>query len=323
MLKICNDAVANRIFENLSKISPDFNDFVISFFSCFNNSDVNPSLIDKYGLIAIQTGIELEKIVNKIKSSNLEDYNNLIINSIVLVYGYSQLFNQVIDEGIIEHKLITKIKDYAKLHNIDELIFLSNLDLNFHSILTKRFLIAKKIMLNKDIRLAVCNLLVVKDLFNDSKMQEVELELKKLYSLTNLKNSAEFRNYLNLFNMNYFQFLPAVRLLQQVKEHNLIFKKHQSIVCVTSDFKQLAQLFIQLKKWKDISGIETNKNQLRLYFEILDGFAKTNKMGLYLPIDKFLNKAKRKLTKYRMEFNLEKLDEAKTKFKAWNSILEN
>lgn len=314
---------AKVIFEKLAEVSPDFNNFLDSFYNDFNRDELDPELINKNGLIALQTGIELKKIGKKLNNLNPEEYNNYIMNAIVLTYGYSALFNQAIDEGFIEDKLTRQLKDYSNRKGISELELFSTLDTLEPSILTKRYYKAIELINDKEVMGELNNLLDVQGLFDDGKMREASTELNEIYAKTSLESNKLFLGYSELFKINYFPLLSEIRLLSQVKTQGVKDNKKKVNTPVADDFEKLKRLYIEIKKWKDISGIEINAGQLRLYFEMFADFARINKIELYSPIKKFIKVIRSKNKEYSQKYNLGDLHEAKMELDSWSNILEN
>lgn len=317
---------AREVFGAFIKIDPDFEKFVDSFYSDFSTCGVTPELIDKYGQISIQSGIEVKKIARMVLTTKDPGViANLVLNAMVLIYGYSSMFNQAIDDGIIERGFNDKLEIFAKSRKVDDMSIFSVLDaLEYSSFLTKRYFKTIEIVRDERIMGMLSKLLSIESLMDDSKMRENAELLTQLYVEAKLDTNRVFLEYFRLFQMDYFPLLAMAKLIDQVQRQGKPRNKpkKERNASVLDNFENEANLYLKLKRWKDISGIASNANQLRLYFEVLSTFAAMYDMELYSPISEFIESAKVANVKFKKEYDLGDLDGARMVLSAWDNILD-
>jgi len=315
---------AGIMFSGAVKLSPDFEYFVNSIYKNFVLIKPDYHIIDDFGLIIFQAWIELKKITQKIDIHNKTEYLNYISNSIILIHGYIIFFNQIFDDnGILEKEFTKRIKKKALEREVNEIEILSSLDstspLSLESI---RYIKAVGIRKNKNIANDVKKLLLIKELFDDFKLQKVNLKLNNLYNSLSIKSNIHFSKFLDLFSLDCFPLLQAVRLLKQSesignKQSNSYQHKQQH-----SGLTDLQQIYNSIKFWKGITGLLANSGNMMFYFDIVKSFAVENKIELYSPIKKFLDKILKNGTDYKMFYNLDDINEAEMELKVWSHILD-
>ncbi len=299
---------AKHVFKSLQSLSPDFNMFVNEFYDSFKD-DIDLNTLDKYGKIFLKTRTELDKLAIRLEA-DANDYELITANAIILVYGYAEIFNQAMDIGIISKYLDKRIRAISNAHDTDPIYLLQQLDdmSAYKSVAMKRYDSARALLNDKALVAKLKDIWAIDNIFDDSYMQINDAKLHSALLESGLTKNNLLSNYLNLFKINYFPSLMAIRLLLQTKKtgghHKMKTKVAANKRLKGADLDALERLYTRIKMWKDISGLEINNCHLKLYFDILDVFSTNKKIPLYSPIKLFVDKINVLPRAYKKYYNI-------------------
>jgi len=315
---ISEDELAEEIFCMLSHIDSKFESFIFKFKNSFNKGNILNN-IENFGLLLLQSQHELIKLAKKLKTTkNLLEKKNIVLNCIMLVYGYGAVFNQAIDNGFVAKETNRNVKKLAKKKGLDYLDIYYQIDRQYPSLLTKQFALSLKLIKNKKIFDDLAQLKNTKGFFDDGVLVKMDSVANKY--VTKFEDIPLFSKYFSLFSEYYFPNLYALRLLIQTSKIP-DYKQNRQGKALSQKMKKnkVVKQYIYLKNWKDISGVVANTNQLILYFGVFPLIFKDIGIELQAPIKEYVKKLAG--IEFSALYNLKGSNYAQKKLIAWNNIL--